>query len=71
MTQETNSVLMHLTFDFFLMQLKAPPEYEGLGTSLSQKCKLNAEENSIHVTAQQLGALSADDLPRTPILIRT
>ena len=69
-TQETNAALAHLTFDFSLVKVQAPSEYGPLGSSLSKKRRRNAEDNSMHTTAQQLGALFADDLPDTPSLIQ-
>ena len=62
--------LASINFDFSLIKLEAPLEYQGLGTALSKKRKWKAEEGSIHVTARKLGALFADDLPHTPNLSR-
>ena len=69
-TQESTLALASINFDFSLVKMEAPLEYQGLGTALSKKRKYKAEEGSTHVTARKLGALFADDLPHTPNLSR-
>ena len=69
-TQENIAALANLTFDFSLVKVNAPPEYGPLGSSLSRKRRRNAEDQSMHTTAQQLGALFADDLPNIPHLTK-
>ena len=66
--QDITLAIANLTFDFSLINVEAPPEYQGLGKCLSKKRKLDAENGRTHVTARQLGALFADDLPSTPNL---
>lgn len=69
-TQETTFALANLSFDFAMIRLEAPLEYQGLGTALSKKRKHEAEQGSLHSTARKLGALFADDMPLIPSLSR-
>ncbi|MCJ1437562.1 hypothetical protein MMC27_006949 [Xylographa pallens] len=69
-TQEATLALANINFDFSMVKLTAPTEYQGLGASLSHKRKRQAEDGSTHITARKLGALFADDLPSTPNLAR-
>lgn len=69
-TQESTLALANINFDFSLVKMEAPWEYRGLGTALSRKRKIEAEEGSTHITARKLGALFADDLPNTSGLAR-
>ena len=64
--QETTLALANINFDFSMVKLIAPLEYQALGASLSCKRKRDAEDGSIHITARKLGALFADDLPSIP-----
>ncbi|KAL5328141.1 hypothetical protein ACEPPN_005850 [Leptodophora sp. 'Broadleaf-Isolate-01'] len=68
--QETSLALAHLSFDFAMIRLEAPKEFQGLGTALSKKRKHEAEQGSVHATARRLGALFADDMPPIPNLSR-
>ena len=43
--------------------MDAPAEYQGLGQSLSEKRKSDAEGGSSHITARKLGALFEDAIP--------
>jgi hypothetical protein len=54
--------LANLSFDFAMIRLEAPLEYQGLGTALSKRRKHEAEQGSVHTTARRLGALFADDI---------
>ncbi|KAI9756773.1 MAG: hypothetical protein M1835_000706 [Candelina submexicana] len=60
----------HINFDFSLVRLEAPPEFTGLGTSLSTLRRQSAEEGPLHVTARKLGALFRGLAPATPELIK-
>ncbi|KAI9658356.1 MAG: hypothetical protein M1821_002489 [Bathelium mastoideum] len=66
--QETSIGLFQTKFDFSLVKLEAPVEYQGLGRHLSPKRKTAAEDGTFHITAQKLGALFVDDLPQIPNL---
>ena len=66
--QETAVSLLNTKFDFSVVKIEAPPEFQGLGKHLSKKRREDAEAGSIHTTAQKLGALFADDLPPIPNL---
>lgn len=68
--QETTIALANLSFDFAMIRLEAPLEYQGLGTALSKRRKHEAEQGSVHATARRLGALFADDMPHIPNLSR-
>ena len=67
-SQKTSMGVATFNFDFSLIKVDAPTEYRLLGTSLSRKRKLDAEDGKTHVTARQLAALFADDLPSIPSL---
>ena len=47
----------NLNLDFTLIKLEAPKEFNGVGTSLSNVRKEDAERGSLHRTARKLGAL--------------
>ncbi|KAL9629246.1 MAG: hypothetical protein Q9164_006959 [Protoblastenia rupestris] len=68
--QETTFTLANFNLDFSLIKMDAPVEYHPLGTSISSKRKLDAEDGKTHATARRLGALFADDLPPIPNLFR-
>ena len=68
-SQETTLALANLNFDFALFKIEAPPEFQGLGQSLSKRRKNNAEAGSSHITARKLGALFEDGLPDVPHLL--
>lgn len=69
-TQEATLALATINFDFALIKMEAPAEYQGLGNALSSKRKHDAENGTTHVTARKLGALFEDDLPEVPHLIQ-
>ncbi|KAH7126022.1 hypothetical protein EDB81DRAFT_202931 [Dactylonectria macrodidyma] len=68
--QEVSIGLAHGHFDFSLIKLEAPAEYQALGRHLSSKRRVEAEEGMVHATARKLGSLFADDLPKVPALKR-
>jgi hypothetical protein len=63
--------LANVKFDFSLVKVAAPVEYQGLGLSLSPKRKKAAEDEQTHTVARKLAALFADELPEVPNLIST
>ncbi|KAJ4359621.1 uncharacterized protein N0V89_000176 [Didymosphaeria variabile] len=69
-TQEITAGLANFNFDFSLVKVAAPNEYQSIGQHLSKKRKLSAEDGSIHRTARKLGALFEASLPDIPSLIR-
>lgn len=60
----------NLNFDFTLVRVEAPPEYQPLGQLISSSRRQNAEWGDSHVTARKLGALFEGFCPPTPKLIR-
>jgi hypothetical protein len=68
--QKTALSLANLNFDFALVKVSAPVEYQELGTCLSTKRRQEAEDGPLHGVARKLGALFADEIPATPNLIR-
>ncbi|KAI3327294.1 hypothetical protein HD806DRAFT_388891 [Xylariaceae sp. AK1471] len=69
-TQETTLALANANFDFSLIKIEAPAEYRELGLALPKKKRSEAEDGSVHVTAQRLGSLFHSILPETPSLIQ-
>ncbi|KAH8585981.1 hypothetical protein B0O99DRAFT_704838, partial [Bisporella sp. PMI_857] len=67
---ENTLQLASINFDFSLFQVKAPPEFEGLGKLLSAQRREEAEQGTSHKTARRLGALFEQILPTTPELVR-
>jgi hypothetical protein len=55
--------LANFNFDFSLVTLLVPEEYQELGTALSQRRRENAEEGPLHRTARKLGALFEQVIP--------
>jgi hypothetical protein len=53
---ENSLSLANLNFDFTLVKLAPPKEYDGLGASISAKRKADAEDGELHRTARKLGA---------------
>ncbi|KAF8851387.1 hypothetical protein BDZ45DRAFT_679169 [Acephala macrosclerotiorum] len=69
--QNSNSLsLANLNFDFTLVKLEAPAEFEGLGMTISKQRKKDAEDGTLHKCARKLGALFEGDIPSTPKLFR-
>lgn len=67
---ENSVALINNNFDFTLVKLEAPPEFSRLGSTISRKRRVDAEEGSLHKTARRLGALFGDVLPATDDLLR-
>ena len=67
--QQTSLSAAAFNFDFTLVKVAPPKEYEGLGKCLSVRRKAEAEEGSLHTVARKLGALFAGELPAVPNLI--
>jgi hypothetical protein len=68
-TNENNLALASVNFDFTLIKLEPPAEFNALGTALSTKRRNEAEEGIPHKTARRLGALFEEKIPSTPKLI--
>ena len=62
--------LANISFDFSLVKVEAPLEYNAVGRCLSTKRKQEAESGPLHIVARKLGALFAADIPETPKLFR-
>ena len=68
-SNENILALSHIKFDFSLVKLEAPAEFNPLGTAISQMRKTEAEDGKSHRTARRLGALFEQIIPSTPNLI--
>lgn len=62
--------LANLNFDFTLIKMEAPPEFRGVGSTISEHRKINAEDGAVHRTARKLGALFEGIIPSTPELYK-
>src|SRR6266487_5870257 len=60
--------LANLNVDFTLIKMEAPPEFSGVGSTISEHRKINAEDGIVHRTARKLGALFEGMIPSTPEL---
>lgn len=69
-TVENTLALANLNFDFTLVKLEVPQEYQGLRNALSRRRVENAEEGPMHRTARKLGALFEQILPPIKTLIK-
>lgn len=69
-TQELTVAAANLNFDFTLVKLEAPPEYQTIGNFLAPSRLHEAETGPLHITARKLGALFDGVCPETPILIK-
>ncbi|KAH6714304.1 hypothetical protein BKA61DRAFT_58103 [Leptodontidium sp. MPI-SDFR-AT-0119] len=69
-TQETTVALASLNFDFSLVKVEAPMEFQGLGAALSSRRRESAEDGLTHTTARKLGALFEDFVPSVPTLFK-
>ncbi|KAK6359378.1 hypothetical protein TWF696_000538 [Orbilia brochopaga] len=67
---ENTIALVNLNFDFSLVKLEAPKEFEGVGSALSPLRRSEAEEGRTHATAGKLAALFEPLLPQTPELVK-
>lgn len=68
-TTENSIALVNFNFDFSLRKVEAPREYTEIGTALSSKRRVDAEEGPSHKTARKLGCLFESLIPSTPKLI--
>ena len=69
-TLEIAPALANINFDFSLWKVQAPKEFDGVGSALSSARREEAENGSLHATAQKLGALFETLVPPTPSLLR-
>ena len=69
-SQETSIGLANLHFDFAVIKVEAPSEYQGLGQALSKRRRDTAENGPLHITARKLGALFEGVMPKVPDLIQ-
>jgi hypothetical protein len=60
---ENTFALANLNFDFTLVKLEAPQEYQGVRNALSKRRVENAEDGPLHRTARKLGALFEQIIP--------
>ncbi|KAF5587122.1 serine threonine kinase [Fusarium subglutinans] len=60
----------NLNFDFSLVKVEAPQEFQALGQVLSRGRRREAEEGTSHSTARKLAALFEPLLDRTPELFK-
>ena len=67
---ENNVSLANFNLDFALVRYDAPKEFNALGSALSLKRRNNAEEGPLHQFARRLGALFAQRIPSTPLLVK-
>lgn len=70
-TNENTFALANFNFDFALLKVEAPQEYQGLRTALSKRRVENAEQGPLHRTARKLGALFDQIIPPIKTLIET
>jgi hypothetical protein len=68
-TNENYAALANVKFDFSLIKMEAPIEFNGIASALSNRRRIEAEEGPSHKTARRLGALFEDLVPSTPKLI--
>ena len=69
-TNEVTVAAASLNFDFSLVKVEAPPEFQPLKAALSPKRQTEAEFGQTHLTARRLGALFDGLCPCTPKLIK-
>ena len=70
LSQEVTAALGVLNFDFSLVKVEAPAEYNALGASLSSSRRSAAEDGQIHETARKLRALFDPIIPDVPHLTK-
>ncbi|EZF34078.1 hypothetical protein H109_04459 [Trichophyton interdigitale MR816] len=68
-TNENNASLANLKFDFSLVKVEAPVEFQPLGSALTFRRRDEAEYGPQHQTARRLAALFEPLVPSTPRLI--
>lgn len=69
-TNDVTLAAANINFDFSLMKVEVPTEFQPIGTSLSDKRRMDAEIGTPHRTARILGALFEDVIPSTPQLVK-
>lgn len=69
-TVENTLALANFNFDFTLVKVEVPPEYQGLRNALSKRRVENAEQGPLHRTARKLGALFEQIIPPIKTLIK-
>ncbi|KAI7973311.1 hypothetical protein EIK77_000659 [Talaromyces pinophilus] len=69
-TLEPAVALANLNFDFTLIKVDTPREFDDVGSQLSAQRRNNAEAGPSHVLARKLGALFRDVVPPTPELVK-
>lgn len=67
---ENSAALINGNFDFSLVKVEVPPEFNALGSTISHNRRVDAEEGILHKTARRLGALFGDVLPGCKDLCR-
>lgn len=67
---ENTLALASINFDFSIIKLPAPKEFDGLGAALSFRRRDEAENGFQHRTARRLGALFENVLPEVRSLIQ-
>ncbi|KAJ3526808.1 hypothetical protein NM208_g11010 [Fusarium decemcellulare] len=69
-TNEVTVAVANLNFDFSLVKIEAPKEYQDIGSILATARKEDAQNGQAHITARRLGALFSSTLPSSPRLIQ-
>ncbi|RDW60754.1 hypothetical protein BP6252_12137 [Coleophoma cylindrospora] len=67
---ENTLALANFNLDFSIVKYAAPPEFRGLGLSLSPNRRKEAEDGLSHTVARKLALLFCQDLPEIPNLIK-
>ncbi|KAK8044434.1 hypothetical protein PG993_004458 [Apiospora rasikravindrae] len=66
---ENTLALANLNFDFSLVKVQAPVEFQEIGLALAETRRQNAEAGTSHQTARKLGALFESLVPPVPGVI--
>ncbi|KAK8131119.1 hypothetical protein PG984_007557 [Apiospora sp. TS-2023a] len=66
---ENTLALANLNFDFSLVKVQAPVEFQQIGPALAAQRRQNAESGTSHQTARKLGALFESLVPSVPRVI--
>jgi hypothetical protein len=69
-TNENTIALANFNFDFSLVKVDAPKEFDPLGSALTRSRRSNAEDGISHQVVRRLGALFEQLVPSTPKLLR-
>ncbi|KAI2622675.1 hypothetical protein GGS26DRAFT_593966 [Hypomontagnella submonticulosa] len=67
---ELHTSILAWNWDFSLVKLEAPKEFNGVGSAISDLRKADAENGDLHRTARRLGALFEGIPPDVPHLLR-